>query len=173
MKSFCLLLLLLGAVTIARAQSPLEFKKGWTFPLELGQGFIKARNTSELYLVSLQLAPQYAIVPGRLRVGLVAGGIYAGRLDALAGPRVSVKLTDGGKLLTASAYNVQAFADYQVGTNSQRLVGGGLALEAGQLLTLSVQLHRDLEYSTTWFRTGLALNLLRRKNPWLNNNPQL
>lgn len=86
---------------------------------------------------------------------------------------MSVKLTDGGKLLTASAYNVQAFADYQVSTNSQRLVGGGLALEAGQLLTLSVQLHRDLEYSTTWFRTGLALNLWRRKNPSLDGNPEL
>jgi hypothetical protein len=164
MKPVFLWLLLLGAALPARAQSGLEFKKGWVFPFELGQGFIKAANTSELYLVSLQLAPQYTIVPGRLRLGVVAGAVYAGRLDALAGPRVSVKLLEGSQLLSASLYNAQLFGDVQFGTNGQRLVGGGVALEGGQLVRLSLQLQRDLDGGTTWFRTGLAVNLWRNKN---------
>ena len=147
-----------------------EFPKGWVFPVELGQGFRALPLSNPLYLASLHFAPSYTLVEGRLRVGGNLGAFYTSRrLDGLVGPRLAYNLYDKGQLLKSSIYNVQLFAEHLWGFRQQRLLGGGVALEIGQLATVS--LRANWEYvgvassaqQAWWFQTTLGINLFKKK----------
>lgn len=156
--TFCSFFSLLGA---GFAQ---DFPPGWIIPLELGQGFVKPKGGNELYLVALQVSPQYTLVEGSLRAGATAGVFYnSSKLQALAGPRVSVKLFTGPKILTATSFNINLLGEFLWGTKSQQLLGGGIGFETSNLFSLSLKVHSDLNLKTTWFQTGLSINLHRRK----------
>jgi hypothetical protein len=153
--------------TTAAAQ---EFPKGWVFPLELGQGTNTAFDqTPDLYLGTLSFVPQYTLIKGRLRAGIAAGGAYTNKhIYGTGGPRLSLMLTDGPKVLHSTALNIQLVAEHLWGTKEQRLAGGGLSAEIGQLATLSLKALRDYHLSAWWLQFGLGINLF---SPKPSDNP--
>lgn len=161
-------LLLFGLLShVALAQ---EFPKGFSLPVELGQGFNQPAATP-LYLLTLQAVPQVTVIPGRLRLGAVLGSFYpATRVGVLAGPRLTLKLLEGPPVLAASSFNLHLLAEFLWATapapdNSRQLLGGGIGLGSSDLATLSFKVHRDLKQSATWFQVGVGYNLFKRTPP--------
>ena len=154
-------------VSTTYAQQCLEFPKGWVFPVEVGQGGIVAEQKSqgELYVGSLFVEPMYTVVPCKLRVGASAGGSYADRqMSGLLGPRVAFKLKEVGDPTLGSFLNVQLFVEHLWGTRSQRLLGGGLAAEIGQIGIVSLRAYHDYHGKQLWLQTSVGINLFRQKN---------
>lgn len=157
--------MILAGYLLPLTASGQEFPKGWVFPLELGQGTVTAfDHTPDLYLGSLSLAPQYTLIKGRLRAGAVAGGAYTNkRFYGIGGPRLSLMLTDRPKVLSSTVLNVQLVAEHLWGTKYQRLAGGGLTAEVGQLATFSLKALRDYRLSAWWMQACLGINLFPPK----------
>jgi len=157
-------MMLTGSLSFSSAAAQ-EFPKGWVFPLELGQGAVTAfDHTPDLYLGSLTFTPQYTIIKGRLRAGAAAGGAYTNkRFYGTAGPRLALMLTDKPTVLYSTVLNVQLVAEHLWGTKDQRLAGGGLTAEAGQLATLSLKALRDYHLNAWWLQFSLGINLFPKK----------
>ncbi|GAB3496367.1 hypothetical protein GCM10027341_15020 [Spirosoma knui] len=162
------LLLILGMLhRIAVAQ---EFPKGFSLPVELGQGFNQPAGTP-LYLLTLQAVPQVTIVPERLRLAAVLGGFYpATSVGVLAGPRVTLKVLEGKPILSASSFNLHVLAEFLWATapeltKGRQLLGGGIGIGSSDLATVSLKLHRDLVHSATWFQVSVGYNLVRKTPP--------
>lgn len=145
-----------------------EFPKGFSMPIELGQGFNQPSGTP-LYLLTLQAVPQVTLIPGHLRLGAVVGGFYpATTVGVLAGPRLTLKLLEGPSLLSASSFNLHLITEFLWGTapaNGRQLLGGGIGLGSSDLATLSLKLHRDLQQSATWFQVCIGYNPRKRTPP--------
>lgn len=112
----------------------------------------------------------YTLVEGQLRIGGNLGAFYTSRrLDGLVGPRLAYNLYDKSQLLKSSIYNVQLFTEHLWGFRQQRLLGGGVALEVGQLAIVSLRAHWEyvgVASSTQqawWFQTTLGINLFKKK----------
>lgn len=148
-----------------------EFPKGFSLPIELGQGFNQPAGSAPLYLLTLQAVPQFTLVPGHLRLGAVVGGYYpATQVGILAGPRLTVKLLQGAPALTASSYNLHLLAEYLWATTpatTRQLLGGGIGVGSSDLLTVSLKLHRDLHQPATFFQFSLGYNVSKQKIPVL------
>ncbi len=142
-----------------------EFPKGWVFPLTLGQGAVTAFNhTPDLYLGTLSFSPQYTLVPGRLRAGITAGGAYTNkRIYGIGGPQLALLLTDKPKILSSTVLNVQLVVEQLWGTKEQRLAGGGLAIEVGQLAVFSLKALRDYHMNAWWLAGSVGVNLFGKK----------
>lgn len=143
-----------------------EIPKGLSLPIELGQGFVHCPAGPDLYLATLQLAPQWTLLPGRLRAGLVLGTFYPGRgVGGLAGGRLTVKVLDGPPVLLASSFHVHLLAEYLPAVRTpgegrwEQWVGGGVGLETSNLLGLALKLHRDFQRPATYGQLALTLNL--------------
>ena len=151
-----------------------EFPKGWVFPVELGQGFRALPSSDPLYLASLNFAPAYTLVEGRLRLGGNLGVFYTSRrLDGLAGPRLVYNLYDKGQFMQSSLYNVQLFGEHLWSFDQQKLLGGGVALEIGQLAVISLRVYREYDgvpadVRAWWFQITIGLNLFKKKK---SNDP--
>ncbi|UFH52303.1 hypothetical protein [Spirosoma sp. KNUC1025] len=165
MKRFALLLI--GSLYFLPAKAQ-EFPKGFSMPIELGQGFNKPSEVSPLYLLTLQAVPQVTIIPGRLKLGAVLGGFYpASHVGALAGPRLTLKLMEGPSVLTASSFNVHLLGEYLWATapsplNSRQLIGGGIGVGSSDLVTLAFKLHREVNQPATWFQFSISYNPFKR-----------
>lgn len=163
-------LLLLSLPQLGQAQ---EFPKGFSLPIELGQGFNQPAGHSPLYLLTLQAVPQVTLVPERLRLGAVLGGFYpGGRVGGLAGPRLTLKLFQGADMLTASSFNVHLLGEFLWATTpapetGRQLLGGGIGVGSSDLVTLAVRLHRDLNRPGTWFQVAVGYNVAKPKRPVL------
>lgn len=142
-----------------------EFPKGWVFPLELGQGAATTfTNAPDQYLGTLSFIPQYTVIKGRLRAGAAGGGAYTNkRFYGTAGPHLALMLTDKPKLFFSTLLNVQLVAEHLWGTGQQRLAGGGLTAEVGQLAAFSLKAHRDYHLNAWWLQACLAVNLFSKK----------
>lgn len=153
---------LLGARGPARGQ---EMPPGLTLPVELGQGFNHARGGDALYLATLQLTPQWTLVPGRLRAGPTLGLFYPGtRLGALAGGRLTLRVAQGPPVFLGSSFHVHLLAEYLPLVRDspdrwRQWVGAGVGVETSNLLTLSLKLHRDLTWPATYGQLAVAFNL--------------
>jgi hypothetical protein len=156
--------MLTGSLSFSSAAAQ-EFPKGWIFPLELGQGAVTAfDHTPDLYLGSLTFAPQYTLIKGRLRAGAAIGGAYTNkRFYGTAGPRLALLLTDQPKVLYSTVLNIQLVAEHLWGTKEQRLAGGGLTAEVGQLGSLSLKTLRDYHLNAWWLYASLGINLFQKK----------
>ncbi|QJD80756.1 hypothetical protein [Spirosoma rhododendri] len=168
MNRYCLTLLLSLPLCRVMAQ---EFPAHFSMPVELAQGFAKPDGQNPLYLLTLQAVPQVTLVPKRLRLGAVLGGFYpATQVGVLAGPRLTLKLLEGGTILTATSFNVHLLGEYLWATgpeNGRRLVGGGIGLGSSDLITVAFKLHRDLSQSSTWFQVAIGYNLVKPRAPVL------
>ncbi|GAB3163571.1 hypothetical protein [Telluribacter humicola] len=165
--SFTVLSLLLAVPSRATAQSfPKNNGSPWVW-VEAGNGFNQPRGAPKLYLATLQITPQYTLVPGRLRAGVTGGGFYQGsRFGWLGGPRVTLKVLEGPSVLTASSYNIHLLGEYLFGKrsgaeNERQWLGGGVGFELDDLLILSLKLHRDQRQPITYFQFGVSVNVTK------------
>ena len=162
---------LLLCLCLSRLGQAQEFPKGFSLPIEGGQGFNQPAGSSPLYLLTLQAVPQVTLIPDRLRLGAVLGGLYpGGRVGLLAGPRLTVKLFQGPDVLTASSFNLHLLGEFLWATapapaNGRQLLGGGIGVGSSDLVTLAFKLHRDLNRSSTWFQVSLGYNIAKPKRP--------
>ncbi|HEU4552788.1 MAG TPA: hypothetical protein VFS25_08135 [Chitinophaga sp.] len=142
-----------------------EFPKGWVFPLELGQGAVTTFNHApDLYLGSLTFTPQYTLIKSRLRIGPAVAGAYTNkRIYGLAGPHLALMLTDKPKVLLSTVLNIQLTAEHLWGTSEQRLAGGGLTAEVGQMATFSLKALRDYHLNSWWLQAAIGINLFMQK----------
>lgn len=142
-----------------------EMPKGFSLPVELSQGFAHRPGGPDLYLASLQVAPQWTLAPGRLRAGLVLGAFYPGRgVGGLAGGRLTAKVLEGPPVLLASSFHVHLLAEYLPAVRLseggwRQWAGGGVGLETSNLLGLALKLHRDLRRPATYGQLALTFNL--------------
>jgi len=170
MRTRLLLLTLSALPLLVRAQ---EFPKGWTLYLDGSQGMItQFRQGTDLYTGSLELAPQVTVKTGLLKAGAVAALTYNNKqLAGLFGPSATIKIFQANAGPLGSVANIQAQAEHLWGTGRQRLLGGGVYLEAGQLLLMGLKADRDYALNTWWFQGSIGFNLLYKKRPATPTDP--
>ena len=62
--------------------------------------------------------------------------------------------------------NLNLLVDHLWGTGKQRLLGGGIILDAGNLVTFGLTAHRDYGLNNWWFQSEVAIRISKkRKNP--------
>ena len=171
-KRSCFTLLFLGFVNCCSAQSDPEFPKGFILYAKWHNGMItNFTSRPDLYVGGLQLAPQYTIVPHLLRAGIIAGGFYGDKkIQGEFGPTLSLKLkTFHANLKGAgigSLGNLNLRVDHLWGTGKQRLLGGGLILDAGNIVSFGLTAHRDYRLNNWWLQSEVSIRISKkRKNP--------
>jgi hypothetical protein len=154
-------LLLSFTSSFAQNEPSPEFPKGFVAYLNLQQGVVSDfKTTPDYYQVGLTFNPQYTIVPSRLRIGLLAGGLYTqGRWTVQGGPNVALRLFDMTAGVFGSALNVQLLAGHYWGAFKQKLVGGGLQLEIAQAFTIGVTAYRDYGNDQWWLQSAIGVNI--------------
>jgi len=154
----------------ASAQKTPEFPKGWVLYLQEHHG-VSTNFTAapDLFVSSLRLSPQVTVVPGHLRLGATAAAAFTHKkADGLFGPHLVVNLLSPDVKKMGSVLNIQLQGEYLWGTRNQRLVGGLLNFEIGQILVAGLSMHRDYALNEWWFQAGVGYNLLRKK---ISNDP--
>jgi hypothetical protein len=151
--------------TAAVAQKDPEFPKGMVMYLESHHGIATNFHYSpDLFVGYLSLTPQVTVVPAHLRLGGTAGLLFNNkRFDGLFGPNLVLKLKTLDVKQMGSILNLQLKLEHLWGTNQQKLIGGGLNAELGQILLIGLSLHRDYGLNYWWFQGGLGFNLLHKK----------
>lgn len=152
-----------------------EFPKGWRFPLELAQGPVP---TPGMYTGWASLGAMATVVPGHLRLGLFAGPALLGTdVAAVGGVRAAwrVKTFDTA---FGSWGNAQVVAEHVWTTESTALAGGGLAVEAGELVLVGLKGYWSYTDGSSehpaWLQFSIGLNILKGKpeaeidDPFLN-----
>lgn len=155
----------------AAAQTDTEFPKGWVMYLQSQLGTTTHSTSSpDLFLSSLRLSPQMTVVPGYLRLGATAAAVFNNkRADGTFGPNLVVKLASVNVQQLGSLLNLQLQLEHLWGTGKQKLLGGLLHAELGQLLIIGLSMHRDYGLNDWWFQGGIGYNLLRKKNKVLQD----
>jgi len=159
----CMLVLLLsGARLLAQSAPTAEFPKGFVATINLQQGVVSTlKSPPDHYQIGLNFNPQYTIIPSRLRIGVLAAGIYTqGRWTAQAGPNVALRLCDMTAGVFGSVLNLQLVAGHYWGAYKQKLAGGGLQLEIAQAFTLGITTYRDYGNDQWWMQSTLGINIL-------------
>ena len=171
-KKYYLAALFFLSVSCSFGQTDTEFPKGFIMYAKLNDGMITDFTSyPDLYVGGLQLAPQYTVVPHVLRAGIIAGGFYANKkIQGEFGPSLSFKLkTFKANLQGAqvgSLANINLLIDHLWGTGRQRLLGGGIILDAGNLITFGITAHRDYGLNNWWFQSEIAIRISKKhKNP--------
>ena len=149
----------------AAAQKTPEFPKGWVMYLQEHHGAVTNFTSSpDLFISSLRLSPQVTVVPGHLRLGGTAAGVFTNKkLQGAFGPNLVVNLLAPDVKKLGSVLNVQLQGEYLWGTAQQRLIGGLLNIEIGQLIVVGLSAHRDYALNQWWFQAGVGYNLLHKK----------
>ena len=157
--------LLAGGLLAPALAGAQDIPKGAVVMAELGQGFNHAPGGDALYLATLQVVPQWTILPGRLRAGLVLGAFYPGtRVGGLAGGRVTVKLFQGPPVLMGNSFHVHLLGEYLPAVWAgpatwRQWVGAGIGLETSNLVGIALKVHRDFRTPATYGQLALAFNL--------------
>ena len=165
MKKMLLCLLVLLCLNGVVLPQPTEFEKGMVLNLEFFQGFTKASESPEFYLADLRLSPQWAVVPGILRVGVTGGVLYTRQVvSAFGGPNLALHLKTINAGSFGSFLNVHLLVEHLWGSDGQGLLGGGFRTEIGKKLLLSVLTHRDYHLGYWNVQFGVGIHLLRKKS---------
>jgi hypothetical protein len=167
MKHFIFLLLFISAFSIqcSYSQSDPEFPKGFIMYLKLHNGMVtNFTSAPDIYVGGLQLAPQITVVEHVIRVGAIADAFYLNKkIQAAFGPSASIKLKTFNAGIFGSAANVNLLLDHLWGTNHQRLLGGGIVADLGNLLTVGLTVHRDYNLNNWWFQNELGIRISKKK----------
>jgi len=147
------------------AQEP-EFAKEFIMHLKLHGGMVTNFHgaASDQYIGGIQLVPQTTLVTNKLRGGIIVDGFYTGKkFQAAFGPTVSLMLRSfhAGPLGTVA--NLHLNFDYLIGTDKERLIGGGINIEAGKWIIIGLTAHRDYNLNTWWFQNSVAIRLTKVK----------
>ena len=171
-RKYCLAVLFILPSAFSFAQTDTEFPKGFILFAKLHNGMITDfTSRPDLYVGGLQLAPQYTVVPHLLRGGIIAGGFYANKkIQGEFGPSLSFKLkTIKANLQGApvgSLGNINLRIDHLWGTGGQRLLGGGIIFDAGNLVNFGLTAHRNYGLNNWWIQSEVAIRISKKhKNP--------
>ncbi|WP_162902925.1 hypothetical protein [Taibaiella koreensis] len=158
-------LMLYAGIPLPAQNSTPEFPKGFTGYLSLQQGVVSDfKTTPDYYQVGFSLAPQYTVIPSRLRLGAQVAGIYTqGRWGVQAGPTAALRLFDMRAGVFGTVLNVQLTGSHFWGSFGQKLAGGGLQAEIFQLFQLAFTGYRDYGNGQWWLQSSLGFNLIRPK----------
>ena len=168
LKKYSLAVLMILTIHFSYAQTDTEFPKGFIMYAKLHNGMTTDFTSKpDLYVGGLQLAPQYTIVPHVLRGGLIAGGFFTNKkIQGEIGPSLSFKLkTLKANLQGApvgSLGNINLLVDHLWGTGGQRLLGGGIILDAGNLITFGITAHRDYGLNNWLFQSEIAIRISKK-----------
>lgn len=143
-------------------QAETEFTESWLITAKLGSGI----NTNfrsgrpDLYVGSVGLNPQFAVVKGLLRVGANAAAIYTDKkMSGLFGPTLAYRIKTFKTENFGSIGNLQLLAEANWGTNLQQMAGGGLAVELLSLAQIGLSVQRDYKQNNWWLQTYIAIHL--------------
>lgn len=153
---FCLLLWCLPA-----AAQVTEFKKEGILHLRIHNGMVtNFKSAPDLYVGGLQLAWQYGVIPGKLRLGATAGGFYTNKqVQGLVGPTGSLLLKSFKASEFGTAGNLHLSFEHLWGSEKQKLVGGGFHADVLNKLVLGLTTHYDYEWENWWIQTVIAIKL--------------
>lgn len=156
---------LLAISVLAAAQDPEFPKNEFIMHLRWHNGMITSFNSSpDLFVGGLQLVPQWTVIENHVRVGFVGGGFYANKkLQALAGPTISVKLKTFSLKNFGSGGNINLSFDHWWGTNQQRLLGGALNVDLLNFIVLGMSVHRDYHLSSWWLQGTVGFRISKVK----------
>ena len=163
-KSFLIVLLMSVAYHVT-AQDP-EFAKGFIMHLRLHNGMMTNfhGSASDQYVGGIQLVPQLTLIEHKLRGGIIADGFYAGKkIQAAFGPTVSLKLKSIHAGPLGSAANIHLNFDYLIGTEKERLIGGGINADILNWVVIGISVHRDYNLNTWWFQNSVAIRISKIK----------
>ena len=165
MKWLLPLLVCLCLCVRVAAQDPEFPKNEFIMHLRLHSGLVTDfKSSPDLFTGGLQVVPQFTVVENRLRIGLVAGGFYTNKkVQALAGPTMSVKLKTISLKQFGSGGNINLCIDHLWGTGRQRLFGGGINVELLNFIVVGATLHRDYNLSSWWLQGSLAFRISKVK----------
>lgn len=171
-RSMVPLILVLHLSSFSFAQSDPEFPKGFIMYAKMHSGMVTDFSSGpDLFTGGIQLAPQVTVVPHVLRAGLIADAFYTSKkIQAAFGPSLSLKLkTFNANMQGAqigSIGNINLLIDHLWGTGKQRLIGGGVIMDLGNLITVGLTSHRDYQLKTWWFQTEVGIRISKKKkNP--------
>lgn len=167
MKKFLALVSLsfLLSLNICFSQSDPEFPKGFIMHLKLHNGMVtNFKSAPDLYVGGLQLVPQVTVIAHLLRVGAIADGLYTNKkIQGAAGPTVSLKITTINADVYGSVANLNLNVDHLWGSDHQRLLGGGITADLGNLITISLTAHRDYHLNSWWFQGATGIRISKKK----------
>ena len=160
MKKYLLALLIIFLTQYTFAQ---EFPKGFIAYLKLHNGAItNFKSSPDLYVGGVQIVPQYTIIKGRLRAGVIADVFYTNKkLQAAFGPTVSLLLVEF-KSETGSAANIHLKLDHLWGTEHQQLIGGGIVADVLNFITIGLTAHRDYYSNTWWLQNEVGVRISKK-----------
>jgi len=152
-------------------QNATEFPTGYVLHAKIHNGMLTRFNSEpDQYTGGFQLVPQWTVVPGHWRIGLIAGAMYsAKKIEAQLGATMSIKLKNFGANVFGTAGNTNVSLDYIAGTGKQQLIGGGIHLDLFNKLLLGITAHRDVTLNSWWFQTsfGVRINKIKKiKEPF-------
>jgi len=164
MKKTIFLALAFHLAIFAAAQNDPEFPKGYIMHFKLHNGMVtNFKAAPDLYVGGFQLVPQCTVVPHLLRAGIIADGYYTGKkLQAAFGPTVSLKIKTLQAGIFGSAGNLHLSFDHLWGTEHQKLVGGGINADVGNLIVIGVTSHYDYGHSNWWFQSSVGIRIGKR-----------
>lgn len=167
-----LLLIICCTLQNCFAQQDPEFPKGFIMHAKLHSGMTTDFTAyPDLFVGGIQLHPQYTVVPHLLRAGLIAGSFYSEKkIQGEFGPTVSFKIkTLKANLRGAevgSIGNINLQLNHLWGTGKQRLLGGAIIFDAGNLITVGLSANRDYLLKTWWFQSEFGIRISKKhKNP--------
>ena len=152
-----------------------EFPREWEIQLKLTNGMITNFKAAapDSYTGALGLAPQYAVIAHKLRVGAVAMAMYNNKqAGGLFGLSSALKLASLGTKLFGVG-NIHLQVEHLWGTDKQVLLGGGPYVELGHKVLLGITAHRDYNRNGWWFQSAIGIKLNKTKAKDLQEFNQL
>lgn len=169
LKFYSFALVFLGFAAYCPAQSDPEFSKGFIVYAKLHNGLTTDFTSGpDLYVGGLQFAPQYTVIPNFLRAGIIVGGFYENKkIQGDFGPSLSLKLKTFNVNLKGAGIgslgNLNLLVNHLWGTGKQRLLGGGLILDAGNIITFGLTAHRDYRQNNWWLQSEVAIRISKKR----------
>lgn len=144
-----------------------EFKNEGILHLKIHNGMVTDfTEAPDLFIGGMQLAWQYGVVPGRVRLGVTGGGFYTDKqLQALAGPTASLLLKSFDAADFGTAGNLHLSLEHLWGSGNQKLLGGGLHADVLNRFVLGLTSHYDYEWKNWWIQSVVAIRLSKPKEP--------
>jgi len=164
-KAVVAILLALFSISVSAQQDP-EFPKGeFIMHLNFHSGIVTGfNNAPEPFVGGIQLIPQYTFVANLLRGGAIVDGFYTNKsLQGAIGPTLSIKLYTIKAQPFGSLGNINLSFDHLWGTGSERLLGGGVNADLGNLVVVGISLQRDYHLDNWWIQSNFALRISKIK----------
>ena len=164
-RLLCNTVLFFLAASSFSAYAQEEFPKGWVMYAEATQGAVTSFHARpDLYVGTLQVSPQVTLIPDYLRLSAIGGIAFSNkRLFGLYGAGLNIKLATIRFEPFGSLLNLQAQLQHLWGTKDQKLAGGGLKAELGQIILVGISAHRDYGLHQWWLQSGIGFNLVHKK----------